>query len=714
MKKSYTLKELKKLVVRQQDQSDCGVAALMTIIRWHEGIAFSEDIRIATGTNTNGTTMLGLYQGASEFGLDAEGYEMNIEHLLKQEDPCILHLLLEGQRLHYMVYLGYLSDKKLLIIGDPAHGIKLMSSEELNSLWISKSSLILTPNKNFRQAKKSLSKEKRDWFIGNLRDDIPLLGISVVLGLFISIISLSTAIFSQKLIDQFLPNKHNLYIIFGLVLLFIVLLSRTLISYMRQQVMLQQNRDYNVRLTSFFIDKTLRLPKVFYDSRKSGDMIARLNDTQRIQQNIHYIVGNMVIDLLISFVSLIAVLVYSIYIGFIVIAFIPFIVWLIHSYTTKFVHGQKEVMNAYAMTENYYINTLQGITAIKENHAHNFFADIGKQIFTLYQNAMFNLGQHGNKLTTKIEMLASFITVVVISASVYLYYRDQLSIGTLVAIISLVSSILPAVVRLAQINIQIQEIKVAFDRMYDLTNIREDIVNEEMAQYEFESLTLEDIGFRFKGQRKLFEKINIKIIKGQIIGLSGYSGSGKSTLLQIIQGLYDPEQGKIIINGKVEQSLKTITWKTTYATVPQDIKLFNGNVYSNVVMDKPCSLEDFHSFCQFYGFDQFFERLSMGYQTPLGESGVRLSGGQRQILAFARALYKKPKLLLLDEATSALDAETESFILDIIQRLKSEQNMAILFITHRNVINKMADRLYVMENGCLHLVSEDNPQNILT
>ncbi|MCY4779865.1 ABC transporter transmembrane domain-containing protein [Sphingobacterium sp. UT-1RO-CII-1] len=712
MKKNYSLKALKKIIVRQQDQSDCGVAALQTVIQWHGGIAFSEDIRIGTGTNINGTSMLGLYQAASEFGLDAEGYEMDVEHLLKQEEPCILHLLLDGQRLHYMVYLGYSTSKEEIILGDPAEGLKLLSPDELIKLWASKSALTMTPNNNFRQAEKSLAKEKRTWFIDNLREDVPLLGISVLLGFFIAVIGLSTAIFSQKLIDQFLPDRNSQYIVVGLVLLFVVLLSRSLLSYLRQHVMLRQGQAYNERLTGYFIDKILRLPKIFYDSRKSGDMIARLNDTQRIQRNINYMVGNVVVDLLISIVSLVAVFVYSLPVGLLTLIFIPIIILLIYSYTERFVFGQKEVMTAYAHTESYYINTLNAISAIKENHAHAFFADIGKNVFSLYQKAVFKLGQYGNQLTAKVDVLASFITVAVISMCVYLYYQDKMTVGTIIAIISLVSSILPAVVRLAQINLQIQEIKVAFNRMYDLTNTREEVIDEEQRELSFDSLCLQNVGFRFKGQQQLLEKVNLEVNKGELVGIVGYSGAGKSTLLQLIQGLYGIDSGCTSVNGHTQDLTKTLAWRSIYATVPQDIKLFNGNVYSNVVMDKPCSIEEFRIFCENYGFHQFFIQWPMGYQTPLGDDGVRLSGGQRQILALARALYKKPQLLLLDEATSALDATTESFILALLQKLKTEHCISILFITHRGIISEIADRLYLLENRTVQLY-EKNEKNEL-
>ncbi|MDF2852528.1 MAG: peptidase family [Sphingobacterium multivorum] len=183
---------------------------------------------------------------------------------------------------------------------------------------------------------------------------------------------------------------------------------------------------------------------------------------------------------------------------------------------------------------------------------------------------------------------------------------------------------------------------------------------------------------------------------------------GKSTLTEIIQGFYTPYEGNFYINDKLYSSLQLSSWRKCYATVPQEIKIFNGNIYFNIVLNRPCTEKEFQKFCNNYGFDILFQKWSINYLTLIGEEGQKLSGGQKQILGLARALYKNPQLLLLDESTSALDKYTESFILKLLKRLKMENNMAILFITHKNFITEIANRTYKLENKTLSIIEDLN------
>ncbi|WP_312353110.1 peptidase domain-containing ABC transporter [Sphingobacterium siyangense] len=547
------------------------------------------------------------------------------------------------------------------------------------------------------------------WFYKNIEKDIPYLSINLTLGIIISLISITTAIFSQKLIDHLLPERSYNQIVVGLILLFLILTSRSLISYLRQYVMLQQSQAYNKRLTGFFLDKIIKLPKLFFNSRKKGDLIGRLNDTQRIQQNISHIIGNFVIDTLVIIVSLAAVFIYSVLVGIIVTTIIPAIIYLVYTYTNKFVKAQKKVMNSYSQLESYYINILSGISAIKENGAQSFFIDMGKENFAIYQSAIFTLGTLTNRLTLKVDFISAIMSVGIIAICTNLFFKDQLSIGALIAIISLVSSILPSIIRIAQINVNIQEIKVAFERIFDLTNTKEETLDEESQdKIAFKSFRMENVCFRFNGRPILYDKMKLEINKGELIGIIGESGMGKSTLTEIIQGFYTPYEGNFYINDKLYSSLQLSSWRKCYATVPQEIKIFNGNIYFNIVLNRPCTEKEFQKFCNNYGFDILFQKWSINYLTLIGEEGQKLSGGQKQILGLARALYKNPQLLLLDESTSALDKYTESFILKLLKRLKMENNMAILFITHKNFITEIANRTYKLENKTLSIIEDLN------
>ena len=199
-------------MVLQQDQSDCGVACLMSIINYCGGNSSIENIRKLSGTNITGTTLLGLYQAAGSLGFKAEGCEADIAALYKHPSPVILHVLIEDKLEHYVVCYGTkLNEKKelLFIIGDPAKGIVYLSEHELSLIWKSKICLTLEPNKQFVLTSDIKSK-KRAWIIQLIKEDYPLLGIALLLGIVIAILGIIMSIFSQRLIDDILPKKNFL------------------------------------------------------------------------------------------------------------------------------------------------------------------------------------------------------------------------------------------------------------------------------------------------------------------------------------------------------------------------------------------------------------------------------------------------------------------------------------------------------------------------
>lgn len=180
----------------------------------------------------------------------------------------------------------------------------------------------------------------------------------------------------------------------------------------------------------------------------------------------------------------------------------------------------------------------------------------------------------------------------------------------------------------------------------------------------------------------------------------GESGRGKSTFVQILQRFYLPESGTILVNGQNWNNWSMADWRSQLGVVPQSIKLFNGTVLDNIgLKDSSQSGEQIVAFCQEFGFAPFIENLPQGYLTPIGENGIQLSGGQQQVIALARALFRQPRLLLLDEPTAALDTDTERFFLNILGKCKN--SMSILIITHKSELANRADRTYRLVNGQL-------------
>ena len=690
-------KHLQQTFIQQHDQSDCGVACLLSLIQYYGGSNNLEKLRELSGTSKQGTTLLGLYQAANTLGFTTQGNEADIQAVIDHKKPLILHVVIQEHLQHYVICYGYEKDK--FIIGDPAKGITTYTKEDLEKIWKSKTCLTLSPNSDFIKTE-TQNKNKKQWFLKLLKEDYRLISFSVLLGLGIAILGMAMAIFSQKLIDDILPSKDFNKLITGIALVAFLLLVRVLFTALRDYFLIRQTKDFNNRIVDSFYSSLINLPKPFFDTRKIGELVARLNDTQRVQRVISQITGNVVINALVTIVSLGFLFYYSWQTGLIAFISLPFYFVLIYSFNKRIIYAQKEVMQGYAFSESNYITSIQGIATIKNNNRQTIFRKINQLIYGNFQEKAFNLGKINVRLSVFSGVFSVLFLVGILVYTSIQVYNETMQLGELMAVLGVAGSLLPSVASLALITIPINEAKVAFNRMYEFASMDEELKGT-VEISDFNSLNIKNLSFRFAGRSQLLKDINIKVNKNECIAIVGESGSGKSTLGQILQKFYLFENGTIIVNNQTNLTeLNTKNWRTILGVVPQEVTIFGGNVITNILLGQEDTPENITKFCQDYGFENFINSLPQSYATILGEEGINLSGGQKQVIALMRALYKKPKVLLLDEFTSAMDRKTEQFVLNLLNKLKSE--LTIIFISHRlHSLPKIADLIYVLENGII-------------
>ena len=679
----------------QLEQSDCGVACLLSLIHYYGGSNSLEKLRELSGTTKQGTTLLGLYQTANKIGFTAEGNEADIQALIDHKAPVILHVIIENKLQHYVVCYGFKDDK--FIIGDPAKGIVFYTIEELDKIWVSKSCLTLEPNQNFIKATET-KKSKKEWFLKLLKEDKQLLIIGIVLGIGIAVLGMAMSVFSQKLIDDILPSQNTKKLISGIGLLTFLLLVRVGFSTIRELLLIRQSKDFNNRIIDSFYTSLLHLPKPFFDTRKIGELVARLNDTNRVQKVIKFIASNFVIDVLVVLVSFGFLFFYSWQVGIIALVSIPIYFFIIYRFNSKIIKYQKEVMQSYALSESNYISSMQGIASIKNFNRQSFFQKVNQIFFGNLQNKIVDLGKINVRLSLFAGIAGVLFLITILSYTSLQVYNKQMQLGELMAILGITGSLLPSITNLALIAIPINEAKIAFNRMFEFTSIEKEKQGEIVLK-DFNSLEMKNLSFRFAGRSQLLKNVNLSIRKGELNAIVGESGSGKSTLGQVLQKFYEFENGSITINNKNNiNDIELESWRDLVGVVPQEITIFSGNVLDNILLGKEDKPENVVKFCKDYGFEEFIKHFPQGYATVLGEEGVNLSGGQKQIIALARVLYKKPQLLILDEATAAMDRKTEKFSIDLISKMKKE--IAVLFISHRlETLKKYADTIYVLEDG---------------
>jgi ATP-binding cassette, subfamily C, bacteriocin exporter len=691
------LSRIKKSCVPQHDSSDCGAACLVSIIRFYGGNSTIEKMRKLSGTSQSGSSMLGLYQAANQCGMDATGYEAGIKDIIDYNNTLILHVTPETGLEHYIISFGY--EKGSFKIWDPAKGLVTMTENELNKIWVSKKCLGVIPNDKFVLEQEN-KKIKRKWIWKTAKPEKDILIVSVIVGILISILGLVMAVFTQKLIDKILPSNKVEVLIMASVLVLVLLSSRIILTAIRQFLLLSQGKSFNIRIVDDFYSSLLSLPKSFFDTRKTGDLVARLNDTMRIQRVIAEFAGTYIIDILIVSITILMLFHYSKVSAVLSLICLPVLYLIVYRWNKKIISSQHSLMAGYALSESNFINSLKGIMEIKSMNWQNDFSGKNNVVYSDFQNRAFLLGKVKVRLGLITGLAGTLYIIIVLVYSALQVMRSEMTQGELMAVLSLSSTVLPSVLNLALIGIPLSEAKVAINRMFEFTQSEPEGVSLKQHEHllNIEQLRLENISFRFPGQKLLLDKTSLTLQKGRLVSLVGESGCGKSTLANIILRFYLPESGKMFINETIDSDAVDLKdWRSRIGIIPQEIHIFNGTILQNLLPEiTETKIKEMVSAISVLGLNEFIDGFPSGLMTLVGEEGINISGGQKQLLAFIRALINKPDILVIDEGTSNMDRMTESMIMNLILKLKA--NMGILLISHRiNMVRNLSDCIYVIE-----------------
>lgn len=703
------LKKIRRTFNLQLDTTDCGIACLLALVQLHGSNASRKSLRELSGTNRTGTTLLGLCQAAKAIGLEATGLKADkVDDLKTLKNEAILHIYTEFKRPHYILFYGY--KKGQFIIGDPAKGIIKMKPEELDSMWHSRALLSIKPTPKLKKTD-LIRQDKWNWIYQLIKEDFPILSIGVFLGVLTTILGLSTAFFTQTLIDHILPEGNKNLLFLGIGALVLLLTCKVALLCLRDYFILRQSISFNNRITRRFFHKLLQLPKMFFDTHKTGEFVARLNDTARIQRTISLLANKAIIDFFVVVVSLIYILIFSPVIAGILFTGIILYFVLSWYYSADLLQGQKAVMASYAKNESNYIDTIQAIETIKTANQENFFSHINKIVYGLYQRNIFQLGKIKISFSFVAQVLGTMLSIAIIGWCSWLVLNNKLLLGEMMAIMFIATGCVPAAISLAMLNIRLQETKVAFDRMFEFVLRTPEYKWQKANQSTpiFENLRVKNLSFRFPGRQQLLRSISFELNRAEIIGFVGETGCGKSITLQILQKFYRPESGNIQFNQTEWASISPGEWRNLIAVVPQQITFFAGSIFDNIRFGQgynEMSNQQGHrelnqeviAFCKEYGFDTFFKQFPQSYATLVGKEGIQLSGGQMQLLALARALFQRPQVLILDEPVASMDRTLRIFVVQLLQRLR-KNGMSIIIATHRMEMLGITDRVYWIQSG---------------
>jgi ATP-binding cassette subfamily B protein len=648
--------------------------------------------------------MLDLVFAAKKLGLDAEGGRGNYEALMKENLPCIAHVRIENQRTHYVIV--YKIKESVLLLGDPGKGLYKMNREEFERIWKSNAVILLKPQTNVYNR---IQIHWTQWILAYFKQESLWINQSIFLGILYTVLGLLTALLIQKLIDEIIPLKNVRHIAYFGGLLSIFLLIRAGAAYLRDRFLVILNKRLSKSINGEFLEHIFKLPKHFFDTRKKGDITARIHDIIRIQQAVVRISGVFIIDILIVIGALLMIFYFSGLIGFIMLIFIPLYGLMLFHYSRPFKKLQNDVMRDFARVESVYIDSLEGVDDILNFNVSEPFTRTNKLIYGMFQDKIETLGFTRTRLTFLVESSSALITVAVLALGAVAINKEQLMLGEMIACYSLLSYVMPAINRSIESNISMQGAFIAIRRLMDLLLVEKEADSGKLPFDMKNSLCIKRAKFSWSAGCQLFQNLDLRLDKGKLIALWGPSGEGKTTLVQLINRKYRPEEGKILLDGISAEDIKLGEYRKNIAIVPQQVKLFNGTIAENIVLGRPTtSMDEQRNLIHRYGFSDFFARFEHGLYTHIGEDGRILSGGEKQMVGLARALFDQPEILIIDEGLTALDREIEKRIFTILS--KYAKNHSVLINTHNFRIIMQTDYLYVLKNGII--VQHGNPAQL--
>ncbi len=299
-------------------------------------------------------------------------------------------------------------------------------------------------------------------------------------------------------------------------------------------------------------------------------------------------------------------------------------------------------------------------------------------------------------------MVITLGRVLILLFGVYLVWQGNITVGSLVFIITISEKALLSLFRISRLYDRIMDSSEAIDRLYKLNNQELDIINPEngIKTKQLEgTIKFEHVTFTYRNSKiKALDDVSFKINSGCLTAFVGPSGGGKTTVARLIYRHYDPAGGRVLLDGKNLAEYDIYSFRKFITIVPQDVEIFNSSVKENIAYARPgASLKEIEAAAKIANADEFITKLAQGYDTLVGERGIKLSGGQRQRLGIARAVLANPKILIFDEATSNLDSYSEKLIQEALSKISKDRT--VIVVAHRLSTIQKADKIIVLEDG---------------
>ncbi len=594
--------------------------------------------------------------------------------------------------------IGKTEREKVMVI-QPESGTKLVAKEEFESQW---SGMVVMFNR-----KGIIDKEAVfgfHWFIPTILKFKREL-IQVIMAAFaIQIIGIFTPLMTQVVVDKVLVHKSLSTLHVLAVGLFLSYVFELILSLAKNYVFTHTTNRIDVMLSHKLFQHLFSLPLRYFESRKVGETVARVRELDSIRTFLTGTPLSSMLDLLFILVYIAVLFLYSVPLTLAVIASIPVFAVLSAAVTPLFKKRLEEKFRTGAETQSYLVESITGIQTIKSFALEPRLERKWGELQSDYVRAGYKTSMVAATSNTLGSFIQKSFDLLILFLGAKAVMKGTFTVGQLVAFRMLAGRVSGPVLRFVQLWQEYQQAALSVKRIGDIFNSTPEPVTNinKMSLPDMSgTIVFQRVSFRYRmDAAEVIRDMSFKIPAGMIVGVVGRSGSGKSTVSKLVQRLYIPEAGKIMIDG-MDISLADPAWlRKQIGVVLQENFMFNGTVSENISIHCPgAEPERIIAAAKIAGAHEFILEMQDGYDTVIGEKGVGLSGGQKQRIAIARAIINNPKILIFDEATSALDYESESIIQNNLKEIC--KGRTVIIIAHRLSTLKDADRIMVIERGSL-------------
>jgi subfamily B ATP-binding cassette protein HlyB/CyaB len=538
------------------------------------------------------------------------------------------------------------------------------------------------------------------WFVPAIVRYRRLLGDVLLISLVLQLIGLVTPLFFQVVMDKVLVN-HALntldVVALGLV---VATLFEAALTGIRSWIFAHTSSKIDVELGSRLFRHLVSLPLSYFQARRVGDSVARVKELENIRS---FLTGNamtVVMDLVFSVLFIALMFLYSVKLTLVVLLSIPAYAVLSFTFTPVLRQRLDDKFTRNAENQSFLVESISGIDTVKAMAVEPRWVHRWEEQLAGYVRSSLRVVNAATIASGGVSLVSKLVTAAILWLGASDAVQGLLSVGQLVAFNMLANQVSSPVLRLAQLWNDFQQVGISMKRLGDILNARSEIDGQRTRLPALEgAITFENVAFRYRPDAPdVIRGVSLDIRAGEVVGIVGRSGSGKSTLTKLVQRLYVPDRGRVLVDGQDIAVVDSASLRTQIGVVLQENTLFSRSVRENIALSNPAlPLDAVIAAAKMAGAHDFICQLPQGYDTLIGEHGTGLSGGQRQRVAIARALITDPRVLIFDEATSALDYESERVIQDNMRQIC--RGRTVLVIAHRLSAVRDADRIVVMEKG---------------